>query len=78
MEDGIIITFILTVFVIAPVLLGAWMSVVMAGMLFIQRVGYRWLNDEDFAEFPDAVADFSSNQHNDLGDHQTDIFGSIS
>jgi hypothetical protein len=37
-----------------------------------ESVGYRWLNDEDFAEFPSAVADFSSNQHADTRDHQTD------
>jgi hypothetical protein len=42
-----------------------------------ESVGYRWLNDEDFAEFPIAVADFTAAQHTDLGSHQTDIFGSI-
>lgn len=42
-----------------------------------ESVGYRWLNDEDFAEFPISVADFSAAQHSDLGSHQTDIFGSI-
>lgn len=42
-----------------------------------ESVGYRWLNDEEFAAFPTAVADFSTNNHNDLGDRQTDIFGAI-
>jgi hypothetical protein len=42
-----------------------------------ESVGYRWLNDEDFAEFPSAVADFSANQHTDTWEVIRPIFSGL-
>ena len=42
-----------------------------------ESAGYNWLNDEEFGEFPDAVACLASDVSYDLGSHQLDKFGSV-
>jgi len=39
--------------------------------------GYRWLNDEEFCDFPNAVASIATDVSYDLGSHQVDKFGSV-
>ena len=42
-----------------------------------ESAGYNWLNDEEFGDFPDAVADLASDVSHDIGSHQLDKFGSV-
>ena len=42
-----------------------------------ESAGYRWLNDEEFCDFPDAVATIATDISHDIGSHQLDKFGSV-